>query len=254
MWSHLLCHAVPLTCDCLPSWTISYPLISAPPLYYITFLQCYPTKIYVFMIPIGLATLILPPFLVHTALNTFIAKLDAPDTCKWSMLTVDLRRKTCPHHHHQLHPPSQHSNHDIPSSFVPLSPPLPLSPPSCHDIDVDLPNFDWDYTQPISDNNIEPDMHQLSSPGDNIRNQCVPEPPCVTWTYHCEMNSESYCLSTWNMNSKLCCYYRNNMWQGWKWNSTRNSSASPWIRLGTWQLDTIQQSHWIWSCGLFISL
>ena len=127
MWSHLpyLMHvtACPPELFHTPSYT--------PPLCYITFLQCYPTEIYIFTILISLATLILPPFLVYIALDTFIAKLDAPDTCKWSMLTVDLRRKICPHCHHQLHP---HLNIHLPSTLITMTfhPALNLYLLLCH--------------------------------------------------------------------------------------------------------------------------
>jgi hypothetical protein len=78
-------------------------------LYYIVFSQCYPTEICVFTMLIHLVLLLLPS-LAHIVLDTFIAKLDAPDTCKRCMLMLfmqmdsDHRWKIHPHRFRRIRP------------------------------------------------------------------------------------------------------------------------------------------------------
>lgn len=166
-----ICHASYVRLPALPNYLINpflLPYLHLPlEHHYIIFSQCYPTKIYIFTIFMGLAMLILPPFLAHIALNAFIVKLDTPDTCKQNMLMVYSRGKPVPiaianfrtfaprwvpalwspQHSIQLSTFISSSSFTIISSFTNIS--------IWHG--VDLPKFD--YPWPLSDNDIELEVH-----------------------------------------------------------------------------------------------
>ena len=169
----------PLPCLNVHSLIICYFLFFS-----LGLLWCYPIEISIFTTIIYLAISALLPFLAHIASNISEAEQGAPDIYRWSMPMFFLQADS-PLQLYQLNPcwhlqtTQTQSSNEVPD--------FTLFSPLLHYMGVNHPNFNGDDIQPMSDTNIEPEVHIFTSPG---RDRDVPEPPHITQIYHGKIDSE----------------------------------------------------------------